>query len=556
MDCTMVVYEIFKFLFMRELIRNPSPTTNHSHVNFMQTSFSDALDIINRVNNLRGSFQINQNQCAQLVDFYNHVGQALNSFDKYFDDGAPIFTGCPWLPSVTISVLQQGFFLLKKYTEVDWFGSIVTAGVNQNSFLAIQMELKACIWSSFENYCLHARGYHIEYELRKQRIWNQLQSLVPLHYFDEDKLFELSAEMDKRYTLEKMKSWKLEIGNSETIISSILGFLFMKRSALKDFLASDILVSGKMNHSRPATSEIQELPHYLMIESSEIDVLDRNRIGRGGFAEVFKCRWLQREYAVKILHPNDMIGLRKELQIELLPLRHPNIVQLVGFAYRKSDKSPMVVMELLDGDLQNVVSIEHNPDLHGNPLLLSLGVNFMHQIATGMSYLHKMGILHGDLKGKNVLFRCYPGDLASPCYVLKITDFGTTEKADVGNDIHAGYESDNTSFTTANAGTTRWRAPEVFGVKGSPELLLPYSLKADVYSFAMTCVEILTGKKPFPDLTELQVKKYVPRGGRPTLPTTVPEDLKNLLVRCWSQNPSSRPDFPAICVALQKLVLE
>ncbi|KAG0613724.1 hypothetical protein M758_6G125200 [Ceratodon purpureus] len=542
MDCTpRVVTEISKFLFRREPVRNPSPPTSHSDVNYIQTSFSDALDIINRVNNFRGSFQINQNQCAQLVDFYNQVGQVLDSFNKYFNDGAAI-RGCPWLPSVTISVLQKGFFLLKKYTEKDWFGSIVTAGVNQNSFLAIQMELKACIRSSFDKLC---------YGGNEESGIMELESLVPLHFFDEDKLFELSAEMDKRYTLEKMKSWKLEF---DTIIPGILGFLCMKRSPSKFSLALD-MVSGKMNHSRPATSEIQDLPHYLRIESSEIDVLDRNRIGRGGFAEVFKCQWLQREYAVKILRPNDTIGLRKELQIELLPLRHPNIVQLVGFAYRNSDKSPMVVMELLDGDLQDIVSIEDNPDLQGNPLLLSLGVNFMHQIATGMAYLHKMGLFHGDLKGKNVLFKYYPGDLASPCYVLKITDFGTTEKADVGND-HAGYESDNTSFTTANAGTTRWRAPEVFGVRGSPELMLPYSLKADVYSFAMTCVEILTGQVPFPDLTELQVKKHVPRGGRPTLPTTVPENLKNLLVQCWSQRPSFRPDFPAICEALQKLVLE
>lgn len=96
-------------------------------------------------------------------------------------------------------------------------------------------------------------------------------------------------------------------------------------------------------------------------------------------------------------------------------------------------------------------------------------------------------------------------------------------------------------------------APEVYGVEGGD--LEPYSMGADVYSFAMTCVEILTREIPFPDLLPSNIREHVKSGGRPALPMTTdgPEDLRELIVQCWDADPLQRPDFLEICSRIQAL---
>eukprot|EP00727_Mastigamoeba_balamuthi_P014857 m51a1_g9998 putative map3k delta-1 protein isoform 2 (160) ;mRNA; r:61180-61928 len=66
-------------------------------------------------------------------------------------------------------------------------------------------------------------------------------------------------------------------------------------------------------------------------------------------------------------------------------------------------------------------------------------------------------------------------------------------------------------------GTPIWMAPEVLRNE-------PYTEKVDVYSFAL--VEAV-GRKAL----------------RPRLPDSVPESVKDLIHKCWSQNPQLRPTF-------------
>jgi serine/threonine protein kinase len=102
-------------------------------------------------------------------------------------------------------------------------------------------------------------------------------------------------------------------------------------------------------------------------------------------------------------------------------------------------------------------------------------------------------------------------------------------------------------------------APEVFEIpqdeidNGSMEPSDPRALpfKADVYSFAIVCSEILTGKQPFPDVRLGRLIEHIRDGGRPELPDGCPRRLVSLIERCWELEPRRRPDFPEICRELR-----
>ncbi|KAG0566994.1 hypothetical protein KC19_7G102500 [Ceratodon purpureus] len=84
-----------------------------------------------------------------------------------------------------------------------------------------------------------------------------------------------------------------------------------------------------------------------------------------------------------------------------------------------------------------------------------------------------------------------------------------------------------------------------------------YPFKCDTYSFGMVCFEILTGDVPYSDVeTRKEMRESIKKGKRPKLPED-PEDcplvLKDLIERCWSENPKKRPKFHVICSELKYL---
>jgi serine/threonine protein kinase len=84
-----------------------------------------------------------------------------------------------------------------------------------------------------------------------------------------------------------------------------------------------------------------------------------------------------------------------------------------------------------------------------------------------------------------------------------------------------------------------------------------YTAEADVYSFAMVCYEILSGKEPFEDhrLSQfdfLIVSSAVPK--RPSLPGNPHDPLNKLIRACWDDVPERRPTFRDIRSKLEDMV--
>jgi serine/threonine protein kinase len=74
----------------------------------------------------------------------------------------------------------------------------------------------------------------------------------------------------------------------------------------------------------------------------------------------------------------------------------------------------------------------------------------------------------------------------------------------------------------------------------------PHDEKVDVYSFGCIVYALLTNDPIFSDCSDLKVWKHLVDGWRPSIPCMVPACLQNLIKRCWSEDPNSRPSFQEI----------
>ncbi|CUA67647.1 Raf homolog serine/threonine-protein kinase [Rhizoctonia solani] len=161
-------------------------------------------------------------------------------------------------------------------------------------------------------------------------------------------------------------------------------------------------------------------------------------------------------------------------------------------------------------------------------------------ICEGLTYLHEKGIIHGDLKGANVL--------VSNIGVPVLTDFG-----------NSSLENQTLKFTQMASGSAfslRWSAPEFMTHNG-------HSMRtesSDVYALGMTVYEVFTGNFPYHGETELSVIMLVAmKKATPKRPCCIPcghkgwDKLWALLERCWSWEPSERPRVTEVKETLQKL---
>ena len=118
-----------------------------------------------------------------------------------------------------------------------------------------------------------------------------------------------------------------------------------------------------------------------------------------------------------------------------------------------------------------------------------VAVDIMAQIARGVCYLHGMRVAHRDLKPDNVVLSKLTSSHGVDNFDVKLVDLGISKLQ---------IEPSKVTTTVNGVGTYRYKAPEVRflaptrNVYGRSWRVM--WLKADVWSFAITCVEILTLK--------------------------------------------------------------
>ncbi|KAL0567397.1 hypothetical protein V5O48_014589, partial [Marasmius crinis-equi] len=171
------------------------------------------------------------------------------------------------------------------------------------------------------------------------------------------------------------------------------------------------------------------------------------------------------------------------------------------------------------------------------------------EIAAGMSYLHSLKILHGDIKGANVLVN---GERQ-----CQLADFGLalTVEMTLSNSTTGGMK-----------GSFNWMAPELFSSALDKEFAQslgyhvetkPNKLARDVYAFGCTVLEVISGSPPFTRLNGPTIMLQVLHGKRPERPITVnwcPDDIWELVEQCWAQEVRFRPSAGEIHDLLRRLL--
>ncbi|KAJ3767719.1 kinase-like domain-containing protein [Lentinula raphanica] len=285
-----------------------------------------------------------------------------------------------------------------------------------------------------------------------------------------------------------------------------------------------------------------DLPSWTIGKS---DVTFQERIGRGFFSNVYKGTWRHRTIAIKVLEPTT---LRDTFLSEIniwKTLNHPNILRLYGASDPESDEntpwffvSPYMrngslpeYLKRLEWDGGMNMGISMVSEVYGDSSVPDL-LGFMVEIAAAMEYMHSMEIVHGDLKGANVLL-----DNNLRCV---LTDFG-----------HSKHESDISYKNDKHAHGLRWQSPELMAGRSL------ISKENDVYAFAITCVEIVTmGSLPWPMVADDVVKhRVLNENARPPYPSKVVDRLgiRDVLDRCWDDELKERPSFSEVVKQLESL---
>ncbi len=198
-------------------------------------------------------------------------------------------------------------------------------------------------------------------------------------------------------------------------------------------------------------------------------------LGLGGMGVVYHCRdeFLQRDVAIKMLLP-ELMKDSKNVQVFTQEARlaahleHPNIVTVYDIGVEERDKKDhhFVAMEYLPGGTlakrtQNgALPIEH-------------ALNWMKQLANGLNFAHKKGVVHQDIKADNILITL-EGD-------LKIGDFGLARL--MANKVYINP-------TNKGMGTPAYMSPEL--CRGEQQ-----DHRSDIYSLGVLFFEMATGQLPY-----------------------------------------------------------
>ena len=278
---------------------------------------------------------------------------------------------------------------------------------------------------------------------------------------------------------------------------------------------SGLTASEKEPSSRTITffKASQELaPGSLFAEKYQITEL----LGKGGMGIVYKAKdiKLKRTVALKLITPDALESeeRKKRFVIEAqaaAALNHPNICTI--YDIEEAEGVPFIILEYIEG--QNL-----KEKIKGKPLNINDSIELAMQIADGLQEAHEKGIIHRDIKSKNIMI--------TKKEQAKITDFGLAKL----------LEMTKITKTASVMGTVSYMSPE----QASGDEIDHHT---DIWSLGVVLFEMLTGLLPFKGEREQTVLHSIIHDEPQAvtgLRSGIPLAFERILDKCLEKDTSER----------------
>jgi WD40 repeat protein len=235
------------------------------------------------------------------------------------------------------------------------------------------------------------------------------------------------------------------------------------------------------------------------------------KIGVGGFGVVWlaekRTAIATTQFALKLPRGEDIDveAFKQEAGIWIQASGHPNVLPLID-ADIYDDQVVIVSEYIPDGSLAGWLK-QHG----GKAPSPEAGVEIMDGVLAGLAHLHERRIIHRDLKPENILLQRETPRLA---------DFGIARLLK------------SSSHSQKVSGTLAYMAPEAFDGQRNEQ--------TDVWSVGVIFYEMLSGRLPYdqPDIPSFigAIMRHDP----PSLPDSVPEILRQIVVKALQRDPANR----------------
>ncbi|MFT7800244.1 kinase suppressor of Ras 1-like isoform X1 [Arapaima gigas] len=298
--------------------------------------------------------------------------------------------------------------------------------------------------------------------------------------------------------------------------------------------------AGGTTWKGPISRKPSQTSVYLQEWDIPFEQLDLGElIGKGRWGRVHRGRW-HGEVAIRLLeidgNNQDHLKLFKKEVMNYRQTRHENVVLFMGACMAPPHLA--IITSFCKG--RTLYSVVRDTK---NPLDINKTRQIAQEIVKGMGYLHAKGIVHKDLKSKNVFHDTNK---------VVITDFGLFGISGV---VQEGRRDNELRLPR---GWICYLAPEIVRRMrpGSTEDRLPFSSAADVYAFGTIWYEMQVRDWP---LTSQPVEATLWQVGsgegiRKTLvELNLGKEVMEILSACWSYELRDRPSFLQLADMLEKL---
>jgi eukaryotic-like serine/threonine-protein kinase len=296
-----------------------------------------------------------------------------------------------------------------------------------------------------------------------------------------------------------------------------------------DDIAAGMHLAQQDNGAAAAAS----LAPHTRIDRYEI----RSLLAKGGMGEVYLAEdmRLHRKVALKILpaqvasNKDRMRRFEHEAQAAAA-LNHPNIAHIyeIGAAAGVN----FIAMEFVDG-------VTLRTKIHREHAELRKLLNYLQQVAEGLSKAHAAGIVHRDLKPDNIMItrddyaKILDFGLAKLVETERSLGVGSAQASEVGTRIMA-----HQSLAGMVMGTVGYMSPEQAQGK-----VKEIDQRSDIFSFGCILFEAVTGHKPFEGKDILDSLHKIVHAPTPLIKETnanAPDELQRIVRRCLAKDPEER----------------